>query len=161
MGGLLCLSMMASKFGRISGGAALATPMMFSDWKARYLLPVADATGLKYLVPDLPKATPDVAVPGGRTHVCYDRDSVAAAASTIRLMKKVRHELSRVEDPVLVMQSANDTVVDPRSIDIIYEGVSSKVKKKVLLQRSYQTITVDVEKETVAKTVLEFFEGQL
>ncbi len=161
MGGLLCLSMMASKFGRISGGAALATPIMFADWKARYLLPLADVTGLKYLVPDLPKGVPDVATPGGRTHVCYDRDSVAAAASTVRLMRKVRRELPRIDAPILVMQSANDTVIDPRSIDIIYEGVSSTVKEKVMLQRSYHTITVDVEKETVAKSVLEFFERQL
>jgi carboxylesterase len=161
MGGLLCLSMMSSKFGRISGGAALATPMMFADWKARYLLPVADVTGLKYLVPDLPKSVPDVAVPGGRTHVCYDRDSVAAAASLVRLMRKVRRELPRIDAPILVMQSKSDTVVDPRSVDIIYEGVSSAVKEKVLLARSYHTITVDVEKENVAQTVLDFFERQL
>jgi len=161
MGGLLCLSMMASKFGRIAAGAALATPMVFADWKARYLLPVADVTGLKYLIPDLPKGIPDVSVPGGRTHVCYDRDSVAAAASLVRFMRRVRRELPRVEDPLLVMQSAIDTVVDPRSVDIIYGGVSSAVKEKVLLERSYHTITVDVEKETVAQTVLEFFERQL
>ena len=30
-----------------------------------------------------------------------------------------------------------------------------------MLERSYHTITVDVEKELVAKTVLEFFERQL
>ncbi len=63
MGGLIALWLMANKFGRIGGGAALATPMRFRDWKARCLLPVADVTGLKYLVPDLPKAIDDVAAP--------------------------------------------------------------------------------------------------
>ncbi|MBN2223480.1 MAG: alpha/beta fold hydrolase [Deltaproteobacteria bacterium] len=161
MGGLLCLSLMANKFGRITGGAALATPMAFSDWKARCLLPVAGVTGLKYLIPDLPKAVADVALPGGRTHVCYERDSVIAAVSILRLMKRVRTHLPMVEDPLLIMQSVNDTVVAHRSADIIYGGVSSAVKEKVMLQRSYHTITVDVEKELVAKTVLEFFEKQL
>jgi carboxylesterase len=161
MGGLVCLWLMANKFGRICGGAALATPMMFFDWKARFLLPVADVTGLKYLIPDLPKTIADVALPGGRTHVCYDRDSVVAAASTIRFMRKVQHGLSRIDAPLLIMQSAKDSVVDPRSADIIYKGISSKVKEKVMLARSYHTITVDVEKELVAKTVLEFFEKQL
>jgi len=161
MGGLLCLSLMANKFGRIAGGAALATPMAFSDWKARCLLPIAGITGLKYLIPDLPKGAADVALPGGRTHVCYERDSVVAAVSIIRLMKRVRGQLPLVEDPLLIMQSVNDTVVSPRSADIIYKDVSSTVKEKVMLQRSYHTITVDVEKEIVAKTVLEFFERQL
>jgi carboxylesterase len=161
MGGLICLWLMANKFGRIQGGAALATPMRFSDWKVRYLLPAADVLGLKYLVPDLPKAVADVALPGGRTHVCYDRDSVVAAASMIRFMKIVRHGLPRIDAPLLIMQSGRDTVVDPRSADIIYGEVSSSVKEKVLLTRSYHTITADVEKELVAKTVLEFFERQL
>jgi carboxylesterase len=161
MGGLIGLWLMANKFGRIGGGAILATPMVFSDWKVRYLLPAADLTGLKYLVPDLPKAVDDVALPGGRTHVCYDRDSVVAAASLLRLMRQVRRGLYRIDAPLLVMQSAADTVVDPKSADIIYDGVSSTVKEKVLLERSYHTITADVEKELVAKTVLEFFERQL
>jgi carboxylesterase len=161
MGGLLCLELMANKFGRVAGGAALATPMAFSDWKARCLLPVAGVTGLKYLIPDLPKAVADVALPGGRTHVCYERDSVVAAVSILRLMKRVRTHLPMVEDPLLIMQSVNDTVVAPPSADIIYGGVSSAVKQKVMLERSYHTITVDVEKELVAKTVLEFFERQL
>jgi len=161
MGGVVALWLMANKFGRIGGGAVLATPMRFSDWKARCLLPVAGITGLKYLIPDLPKAVDDVALPGGRTHVCYDRDSVVAAASLIDLMKQVRPALSRIDAPLLIMQSALDTVVDPRSADIIYDGVSSPIKEKVILTRSYHTITVDVEKELVAKTVLDFFERQL
>jgi len=161
MGGLIGLWLMANKFGRICGGAALATPMIFSDWKVRCLLPAADVTGLKYLVPDLPKTVPDVALPGGRTHVCYDRDSVVAAASMIRFTRKVRRGLPRIDAPLLIMQSTNDTVVDPRSADIIYGEVSSSIKQRVMLERSYHTITVDVEKELVAKTVLDFFERQL
>lgn len=160
MGGLICLWLMANKFGRIGGGAALATPMRFSDWKVRCLLPAAGATGLTHLVPDLPKAVSDVALPGGRTHVCYDRDSVVAGASLVGFMKQVRQALPRIDAPLLVMQSVADTVVDPHSADIICDEVSSTVKQKVMLTRSFHTITADVEKETVAKTVLDFFERQ-
>lgn len=160
MGGLIGLWLMANKFGRVSGGAALATPMRFRDWKARCLLPAADITGLKYLVPDLPKAVDDVSLAGGRTHVCYDRDSVVAAVSLVRFMRQVRRALARIDAPLLVMQSTADTVVDPCSADIICEGISSTVKQKVLLERSYHSITADVEKELVAQTVLEFFERQ-
>jgi carboxylesterase len=161
MGGLLTLSLMALKAGRVKAGAALSTPMIFSDWKARYLLPIADMTGLKYLVPDLPKSIRDIAAKGAKTHVCYDRDSVVATASLISVMKKIRHDLSRVDAPLLIVQSEKDTVVDPRSADIIFEGVSSSVKEKVILEKSFHTITVDVEKDIVAKSVLEFFERRL
>ena len=158
MGGLLTLSLMIHKAGRVTAGAALATPTSFRDWRARYLLPVANVTMAKYLVPDLPKSIPDVALAGGRTHVCYDRDSVVATASLLSPMKSVRRGLSRIDAPLLIIQSKNDTVVDPKSADVIYDGVSSRVKQKVILERSYHTITVDVEKERVAETVLAFFE---
>jgi carboxylesterase len=161
MGGLLCLSLMADKSGRVAGGAALSTPMSFSDWKARYLLPIANVTGLKYLVPDLPKSVDDVTVPGGRTHVCYDRDSVTASASLLSLIKKVKQQLPKVDAPLLIMQSVRDTVVDPKSADVIYDRVSSPVKQKVMLEKSFHTITVDVEKEIVARTVLDFFNKSL
>jgi carboxylesterase len=158
LGGLLTLSLMAHKAGRVSAGAALATPMAFSDWRAKYLLPIAHLTMAKYLVPDLPKSIADVAVPGGRTHVCYERDSVVASASLIPQMRRVRRQLRLIDAPLLVMQSAHDTVIDPKSADIICDGVSSRVTEKVILEKSYHTITVDVEKEAVANAVVDFFE---
>ena len=113
MGGLIGLWLMANKFGRICGGAALATPMRFADWKVRCLLPAADVTGLKYLVPDLPKTVPDVALPG-RTHPRLLRPGFGRRGGVlIRFTRKVRHGLPRIDAPLLVMQSVNDTVVDP------------------------------------------------
>ncbi len=47
-------------------------------------------------------------------------------------MGQVRRGLPRIDAPLLVMQSAADTVVDPRSADIIYDEVSSTVKEKVI-----------------------------
>ena len=161
MGGLMTLHLIAKQKRGIKAAAALSTPMAFSDWKARILLPIADITGLKYLIPDLPKAFDDVAIEGGRTHVCYDRDSVMASASILKMMKLVKGELSSIETPLLVMQSSLDTVVAKKSAGIIYEGISSRVKEKMILKKSYHTITVDVEKELVAKNILDFFEGQL
>ncbi len=161
MGGLVTLKLLIEKAGRIKGAALLATPMRFNDWKARYLLPVVDKSGLKYLIRDIPKVLEDVAKKGEETHICYDRESIMAASSAISLMKNVKKRLGAIETPILIIQSKFDPAVAEKSADIIYDGVSSKIKEKIILEKSYHNIAVDIEKEKVASAVLDFFEGQL
>jgi carboxylesterase len=159
MGGLLTLKLAVDYGGDIRGAAALSTPMKFGELKARVLLPVAAATGLMYLIPDVPKTFEDVADKRD-THVCYDHDSVRATVSLVKMMKSVKRDLSKIETPLLIMQSRQDTVVAFESVDIIYNGVSSKVKEKGIVEKSLHTITVDVEKEAVADRVVAFFNAR-
>ena len=161
MGGLLTLKLAIDYGDDIKGAAALSTPMKFGEWKARVLLPIAAATGLMYLMPDVPKAFQDVAEKRKDTHVCYDHDSVRATVSIVKLMKLVRSSLSKIEIPLLIMQSRQDTVVAFESVDIIYNGVSSAVKERAIVEKSLHTITVDVEKEKVADSVVAFFNARV
>jgi len=160
MGGLVTLKLLIEKAGRIKGAALLATPMCFKDWKARYLLPVVNKTGLKYLIKDIPKVLEDVAKKGEVTHICYNRESIMAASSVISLMKRVKKSLGAIETPGLIIQAKHDPAVAVESADIIYSGVSSKKKEKIILEKSYHNIAVDIEKERVARAVLDFFEGE-
>jgi carboxylesterase len=160
MGGLLTLKLAIDYGDDIKSAAALSTPMKFGEWKARILLPVAAVTGLKYLIPDVPKAFQDVADKREDTHVCYDHDSVTASVSIVKLMKLVRSNLHLISTPLLVMQSRQDTVVAFESVDIIYNGVSSKIKERSIVEKSLHTITVDVEKEVVADKVVSFFNAR-
>lgn len=161
MGGLLTLKLAIDHGDDIKSAAALSTPMKFAEWKARILLPIASVTGLKHLIPDVPKTIEDVADKSGDTHVCYDHDSVTATVSIVKLMKHVRLSLPAITIPLLVMQSRLDTVVDFKSVDIIYNGISSDIKEKVIVEKSLHTITVDVEKERVADRVVSFFGARM
>ena len=76
-------------------------------------------------------------------------------------MKHVKKGLGSIETPVLIIQAKHDPAVAVESADIIYSGVSSRKKEKMILEKSYHNIAVDVEKERVAKAVLGFFEGEL
>ncbi|MBN1572002.1 MAG: alpha/beta fold hydrolase [Deltaproteobacteria bacterium] len=160
MGGLLTLKLAIDYGDDIRGAASLSTPMRFAEWKARALLPVAAVTGLMYLIPDVPKTIQDVADKSGDTHVCYDHDSVRATVSIVKLMKLVRSNLSKINTPLLIMQSKIDSVVAFESVDIIYNGVSSAIKERAIVEKSLHTITVDVEKEVVADAVVSFFNAR-
>ncbi len=163
MGGVLALKLAMDYNGEIKGAASLSTPMQFAGWKPKVFLPLARFTGLKHIYPDLPKLEDDVADKEDMedTHVCYDRVSIKAAISIVKLMKIVRSKLPKVTTPLIVMQSKLDTTVEFKSVDIIYNGVSSSIKKRVILENSLHTITVDVEKDKVAKSVIDFFEARL
>ncbi len=163
MGGLLILKLTMDYGNEIKGAASLSTPMKFAGWKPKVFLPIARFTGLKHIYPDLPKLEDDVADKEDveETHVCYDRVSIKAAISIVKLMKIVKSKLPTITTPLLVMQSNLDTTVEFKSVDIIYDGVSSAIKKKVILTNSLHTITVDVEKDDVAKSVIDFFEARL
>jgi len=161
MGGLVTLKLLEAKNGRVAGAAIVSTPMIFSDWKAKYLLPIGSIFGLHRLIGDVPKSIPDVAKKNGPTHVCYDRDSAIAAASLLKLLKQVKRNLNHINSPLLIIQSRLDQVVSSKSAHIIEQGISSKIKEILLLKKSYHTATVDVEKELVAGKILDFFERRL
>ncbi|MCD6570826.1 MAG: alpha/beta fold hydrolase [Deltaproteobacteria bacterium] len=159
MGGLLTLSLLAMFGDKIQSGAVLSTPMRFKGWKAKYLLPVVARSPLPHLIKNVPKSTPDVKDTKEDTHVCYEKDSIPAACSILELIRLVRKRsfLSKIERPLIILQSRFDPVVPLNSAHHIYKKISSQDKDMVILEESYHTITVDKEKVMVADKIIEFF----
>jgi carboxylesterase len=57
------------------------------------------------------------------------------------------------------LQSKNDHVVPSDNPEIIINGVSSPIKRLIWFEESYHILTWDVEKDKVAQTIIEFFDG--
>jgi carboxylesterase len=57
------------------------------------------------------------------------------------------------------MQSRNDHVIPADNPEIIINGVSSTNKRLVWFTESYHILTWDVEKDEVARTIIEFFDS--
>jgi hypothetical protein len=90
----------------------------------------------------------DVKEPQGPRHICYDHDSIPAAYSAFELMAIIRERsfLSKIEKPLLIMQSKLDPVIHPSSAEHIFRRVSAPSKELVMLEDCYHTITVDKER---------------
>lgn len=97
---------------------------------------------LQWVVPSMPGIGNDIKMPG-QDEVGYDRTPLKALASQLTMWKDVRTNLAAVTQPLLLMRSDDDHVVDETSMAIILAGVSSTVKEVVALKNSFHVATLD------------------
>ena len=159
MGSMMTLNLLINHNDDIAAAGVMAPPFRFTDWKANVVLPVATPFGIPHLMGDIPADIDDVSDMSQRTHVCYGRTSVPAGASLVVLARRVKRQLGRITAPVIVMMSEKDSIVDPKSARMVFDRISSKNKRLVMLEKSLHTITVDAEKERVADELVGFFDS--
>jgi carboxylesterase len=149
MGGTLALRL-AEEHGPEIAGLVLVNPSVTTLRKDAALLPV-----LSRLVASMPGIGNDIARPG-ITELAYDRLPLRAAASLSRLWREVRRDLGRVEQPLLLLRSAVDHVVEPVNATIIMAGVRSKDVRETVLPNSYHVATLDYDAPTIFDASIEF-----
>ena len=74
------------------------------------------------------------------------------------LGKYMERNLNRVRADTLIMHAADDETASPRNADVAYAGIASVHKRKILLGDSYHIITMDNERELVARETIRFFQ---
>lgn len=97
---------------------------------------------LQWVVPSMPGIGNDIKMPG-QDEIGYDRTPLKALASQLTMWKDVRANLAAVTQPLLLMRSHDDHVVDETSTAIILDGVSSTEKEVVDLENSFHVATLD------------------
>ncbi len=148
-GGTLALDCAARRPQDVSGLVTLAGSVHSKDPR-RFLAPA-----IRYLAKSLPGLGNDICDPDAH-EICYDRIPTSATYALLRFMKRVRTELRKVTQPILVMHGRNDHTVHPGNAHLIYNGVSSEDKELVWLERSYHVITLDYDRDEVFERTLGF-----
>ncbi len=82
-----------------------------------------------------------------------------AVRSAIELIKLVKTELPYIYVPTLLIQSTQDSLVNPKGAVFIHKHLGSSVKKLHWLQKSDHLITLDLEREEVFSLVVVFLSG--
>jgi carboxylesterase len=90
----------------------------------------------------------------------YDEEPVRAAHELLKLQGVVRRLLPAIKQPLLIIQSTKDAVIDPRCGQIIYDDAGSTNRELVWLHNSGHCITVDSEWEFVAEQTYEFIQAR-
>jgi carboxylesterase len=80
---------------------------------------------------------------------------------SIVLGRHVERHLSKVSADTLVVHSADDETASPRNADVIYAGIASAHKRKIMLGDSYHIITMDNERDLVARETIRFFQQSI
>ncbi|MCX2731002.1 alpha/beta fold hydrolase [Saccharopolyspora sp. NFXS83] len=148
MGGTLTLRL-AQNHPELSG-IVLVNPSVTTLRRDAFLLPA-----LSRVVPSIAGVAGDIAKPGA-VEVGYDRTPLRAAASLQRLWRLVRGDLGRVRQPVLLMRSATDHVVEPVNSRIVLDGIRSGDVTEVVLRDSFHVATLDHDAPSVFAGSVEF-----
>ena len=149
MGGTLTLRL-AERQGEAIAGIVLVNPSVTTLRKDAKLLPA-----LSKIFSSWAGITGDIAKPG-MAEVGYQRIPLRAAASLSLLWRDVRADLAKVQQPVLLLRSAVDHVVEPVNARIILDEISSEDVREIVLPDSYHVATLDNDAPTIFAESVEF-----
>jgi len=151
MGGALSLRL-AQQHGADVAGLVLVNPAVLVEDPRLAALPV-----LRRFRGSVAAIGNDISKPGA-VELAYARTPLNALSSMLRLFSDVRGALPGVNQPILVLRSANDHVVPASSTRAVLEGVSSSEANEIVLADSFHVATLDHDAPTIFDESLRFGE---
>jgi carboxylesterase len=149
MGGTLTLRL-AEMRGADVAGVVVVNPSLFTLRKDAKLLPL-----LRLVVPSMPPVGNDIKKPGV-VEPAYDRLPLKAAYQLAKLWKLTNADLDRLTQPLLVLTSRDDHVVEPANSERLMAGAASTDKKQIVLENSYHVATMDNDFPLILEESLAF-----
>jgi carboxylesterase len=95
------------------------------------------------------------------TFPTYPEFPLLPLRSLLDLQAFIRPRVPAVKQPALVMHADHDHVAPPACARELYERLGTRDKRLVRLPESYHIITVDVEKDLVAREVGDFLKERM
>lgn len=142
MGGALTLRLAELHQDQVAG-IVLVNPSVMGLNPALRVLPV-----LKYLMPSIKGITDDIARPD-TTELGYRRTPLKAVDALRKGWAVTRRDLPAVRQPVLLLHSRVDHVVEPENSRLILDSVSATDVTEVVLERSFHVATLDYDAKLI------------
>jgi carboxylesterase len=149
MGGTLTVRL-AEQRGNDIAGVVLVNPSLFTTRKDAKLLPL-----LRRVVPALPPIGSDIKKPGV-VEPAYDKLPVKAVWQLSELWKLTDADLPKLTQPMLVLTSRDDHVVEPANSERLMAGTGSTDKRQVWLEDSFHVATLDNDLPRIVDESLAF-----
>lgn len=73
-----------------------------------------------------------------------------------RMIAAVQHDLRRVREPILIVQSERDATVDPSSAQVLYDRIGSADKELLWLEKTSHTVVRDDSQGTALNAIEKF-----
>lgn len=173
LGAVLAI-VVAEKFpDEVSGVVALSTTLFLDGWRLpwyKIFIPIALATLIRFYY-TYPECEPHgiknertrkvVAMLLEKSDVGMNDFPMTCIFELLKLSRKVRNKnfLKRIKAPIILIHSKDDDLTSPKSAHVVYDGISSKDKKLIILNDSYHMVLYDNEKEFVFHTAADFFDA--
>lgn len=151
MGALLALYL-ASQYAKVAGILAYAPALRVSPLialRARLTAP---------FVPIVPKRNLKSANWRWQGYAVHP---LRALVQLLRFQRQMRRHLSRLRQPLLIIQGRLDTAIDLRGVDLLYRKIGSPLKELHWLEQSGHVVILDDELEQVTALTGHFMERVL
>jgi carboxylesterase len=149
MGGGLALRL-AERNGSAVAGLVVVNPSVMSLDPRLKLLPI-----LHRFIPSFPAIGDDIRKRGVR-ELAYDRNPLRALESLRQAWPVLQADLPRVTQPLLLLRSYTDHVVEPASSAMVLARVSSRDVTEIVLHDSYHVATLDHDAPRIFAASVEF-----
>lgn len=80
---------------------------------------------------------------------------------SMALGKHVERNLRRVCADTLILHAADDETASPKNAEAVYQGIGAGHRRKIMLGDSYHIITMDNERDLVARETIRFFQQSI
>lgn len=176
MGAVLALSLAAEKGREVSALSLLSTTLYYDGWSVpwyRFLLPLGYYTPLRHIYKYREREPYGLKNETLRKRIARSVSQSAltevGAASVpmnhiyqaMRLIQQVKRNLAQVQAPALVVHAIDDDTASTRSAEFVVDHIGSPVVRKIFLNDSYHMVTMDNERELVARETRDFLRAQL
>lgn len=152
MGGTLVLRL-AEQRGSDIAGIVVVNPSLFTTRKDAKLLPL-----LRRVVPSLPPVGNDVKK-ADVVEPAYDRTPVKAAYELSKLWAVTNADLGQITQPLLILTSRDDHVVEPQNSERLLAQAGSADKRQIWLEDSYHVATLDNDLPLIVEETLTFIKA--
>lgn len=147
---------LASRVDQLSGVFAVATPLRL-QYAASRLAPVVDTWNRLMHRMRWEDAKKEFVVNNPENpHINYHRNPISGVRELERLMDYVEPRLPNIHVPALVVQSKEDTVVNPKGSEKIFQQLGSQDKQYALFNLKRHGILLGAGSEQVHRTIGEF-----
>ncbi|HLY38382.1 MAG TPA: alpha/beta fold hydrolase, partial [Candidatus Binatia bacterium] len=153
LGALLGLHLAATRPRDVAALVLCGTPLRLGDARVRWLPALARLPWVARRWAIIPKAGgPDIADPVARAGcTSYAAMPLAAIVEFVRLQVVVRVELARVTQPALVLHGRGDHGAPLANVELLRRRLGSRVIETHVLERSWHVVTLDYDRDEVAR----------
>lgn len=160
LGALLGIKLALDEGWGVRAIALMSTPLRL-PFLQRVAIPIVRHSPLRAVIKRIPKDfEKSVGDPEGR--IIYEQLSlpdipVPAIFQISDLQKDVLSSLNKLSSPTLLLHGRGDRVAPLFNVEIVKGAVVSDIVECVIFEKSRHVLTLDREKEAVAKTAVDFF----
>jgi len=172
IGATLSMSIAAELGDEVAGLTLLATTLWYDGWSIpwyRFLRYIGYYSPFRYVYSYRerePFGLKNVQLRKWIAREMSHKDSTIVGASRLnlpaiqeaeRMIQSVKASLPKITAPAIIIHAEEDDVASPRNARYVAEHIGSALVETVMLHNSYHMITVDNDRDQVAKETVRFF----